>query len=65
LSEEKTEAMIVSEYPFDNGGRRAGIDRRSYSYDVHFPERRQGLERRRGADRRSGEDRRAVIRTRP
>ena len=37
---------------FDNGGRRSGGDRRSYSYSVHLPERRSGKDRRSGEDRR-------------
>jgi len=41
----------------DNGGRRAGADRRSYSYTVYIPERRNGN------DRRSGDDRRKISRT--
>ena len=36
----------------DNGGRRAGIDRRQFSYSGHMPERRSGEERRDGGDRR-------------
>jgi hypothetical protein len=36
----------------DNGGRRLGIDRREFSYDVHLPERRSGKDRRSGLDRR-------------
>jgi hypothetical protein len=36
----------------DNGGRRAGIDRRSYSYTSHIPERRNGVDRRIKEDRR-------------
>jgi hypothetical protein len=36
----------------DNGGRRSGVDRRQYSYTLHIPERRSGLERRSGKDRR-------------
>lgn len=36
----------------DNGGRRSGFDRRQYSYTLHIPERRSGLERRSGKDRR-------------
>lgn len=48
----------------DNGGRRAEIDRRQFSYDGHIPERRQrsgrriGLDRRNGIERRCGTDRR-------
>ena len=38
----------------DNGGRRAGIDRRQFSYDAHVPERRSGMERRSTVDRRNG-----------
>ncbi len=36
----------------DNGGRRSGGDRRNYSYTLHIPERRSGLDRRTGSDRR-------------
>ena len=56
----------------DNGGRRAEIDRRQFSYDDYIPERRQrsgrridpdrrgGIERRCGTDRRSDGERREV-----
>jgi hypothetical protein len=43
----------------DNGGRRAGIDRRHFSYTGHIPERRRGDDRRKASDRRSGLDRRS------
>jgi hypothetical protein len=36
----------------DNGGRRSGTDRRSFSYAVHIPEHRSGFDRRKGSDRR-------------
>ncbi|NLA74526.1 MAG: hypothetical protein GX846_03470 [Deltaproteobacteria bacterium] len=36
----------------DNGGRRTGTDRRSYSYTGHIPERRTGVDRRSFSDRR-------------
>ncbi len=36
----------------DNAGRRSGIDRRQFSYLVHVPERRSGMDRRGGVDRR-------------
>ena len=36
----------------DNGGRRSGGDRRTYSYPLHVPERRSGNDRRQGQDRR-------------
>jgi hypothetical protein len=36
----------------DNGGRRSGGDRRTYSYTLHVPERRSGDERRESEDRR-------------
>jgi len=36
----------------DNGGRRAGGDRRVFTYAMHIPERRSGVDRRSGADRR-------------
>ena len=43
----------------DNGGRRAGLDRRRFFYSIHIPERRLGLDRRENGDRRSGMDRRS------
>ena len=36
----------------DNGGRRAGLDRRQFSYSGYLPERRSGVDRRLGFDRR-------------
>jgi len=36
----------------DNGGGRIGVDRRSFSYSLHIPERRSQNDRRRGDDRR-------------
>ena len=36
----------------DNGGRRSGGDRRTYSYTLHVPERRISADRRNGKDRR-------------
>ena len=41
----------------DNGGRRTGIERRSFKYCAHIPERRSGKDRRVSIDRRSGLDR--------
>ena len=46
------ENIIMSRLVFDNGGRRAGIDRRQFSYAIHIPERRSGVDRRSGLDRR-------------
>jgi hypothetical protein len=40
----------------ETGGRRLGMERRSFSYDLHLPERRDGQARRIGKDRRSGKD---------
>ena len=40
----------------DNGGRRSGIERRRFSYSVHIPERRSGIDRRCSQDRRCGEN---------
>jgi hypothetical protein len=37
---------------FDNGGRRLGIERRQFSYLLHIPERRSGVDRRFSKDRR-------------
>ncbi|MEJ2725177.1 MAG: hypothetical protein P8175_11155 [Deltaproteobacteria bacterium] len=36
----------------DNGGRRSGYVRRTFSYSAHIPERRDGMDRRSGRDRR-------------
>jgi hypothetical protein len=36
----------------DNSGRRSGVERRTFCYTLHIPERRSGIERRSGADRR-------------
>ena len=36
----------------DNGGRRAGVERRVFSYAVNIPERRMTEDRRLGIDRR-------------
>ena len=36
----------------DNGGRRIGFDRRSFSYSLHIPERRSQDDRRKGDNRR-------------
>ena len=36
----------------DNGGRRSGTDRRSYTYSGHIPERRCGFDRRKLENRR-------------
>jgi hypothetical protein len=44
--------MTLSE-AIDNGGRRSGTERRRFSYTLHIPERRSGLDRRSGVDRRT------------
>jgi len=36
----------------ENAGRRFLVDRRQFSYTMHFPERRNGIDRRSGEDRR-------------
>jgi len=41
----------------DNGGRRKKNDRRQFSYTVHIPERRSGMDR-----RNDGDDRRKSMR---
>ena len=38
--------------------RHIGFDRRQFSYTLHIPERRSGMDRRGGFDRRCGRDRR-------
>jgi hypothetical protein len=45
----------------DSGGRRSGLDRRTFAYANHIPERRSGKDRRSGIDRRKGLDRRIGI----
>ena len=37
----------------DNGGRRSGIERRSFSYAIHVPELRSGDDLKIGIDRRN------------
>jgi hypothetical protein len=44
--------MAVSQN--DNGGRRLGLERREFSYDIHLPERRSNAIRRSNVDRRNG-----------
>ncbi len=43
----------------DNGGRRAGADRRQFSYTDHIPDRRFRKDRRSDIDRRDGTDQRS------
>jgi hypothetical protein len=52
----------------DHGGRRSGMDRRSFSYTLHIPEwraeqdrRSGGLDRRSDLDRRTSEDKASVV----
>ena len=50
---EKNEIDILEQLIIlDNGGRRSGGDRRNYSYTLHIPERRSGVDRRSGTNRR-------------
>lgn len=49
---EKAKAVLDNLRLRDNGGRRSGLDRRSFSYAGHLPERREGTERRIDLDRR-------------
>jgi hypothetical protein len=37
---------------WDKGGRRIGVDRRTFSYSLHIPERRSHNDRRKGVSRR-------------
>lgn len=48
----------------DRGGRRLGIDRRSFSYTLHIPERRSGRERRSIKDRRGELDHSMIFKRR-
>jgi hypothetical protein len=45
-------ALNVYQFENDKGGRRAGIERRQFSYSVYIPERRSAQERRQEQDRR-------------
>ncbi|MCP4672494.1 MAG: hypothetical protein GY857_14460 [Desulfobacula sp.] len=45
---EYIENMVI----IDNGGRRAGVDRRQFSYTSYIPERRNSVDRRCDEDRR-------------
>ena len=60
VGQEGSERRIVGEGPdvvlfeSDNGGRRLGLERRKFSYDIHLPERRSNTIRRSSADRRNG-----------
>ncbi|MBN1830960.1 MAG: hypothetical protein JW896_02515 [Deltaproteobacteria bacterium] len=44
----------VAVFQSDNGGRRLGLERREFSYDIHLPERRSDTIRRSRIDRRNG-----------
>ena len=44
---------MASNDNLDNGGRRLGGDRRQFTYYIHIPERRSGMDRRSGVDRRT------------
>jgi hypothetical protein len=53
----------VTNIDINNGGRRSGIDRRTFLYAIHLPERRSVKDRRNGLDRRSGVERRSAKRS--
>jgi hypothetical protein len=48
------ESSGVAVFQSDNGGRRLGLERRKFSYDIHVPERRSNTIRRSSIDRRNG-----------
>ena len=48
------ESSDVAVFQSDNGGRRLGLERREFSYDIHVPERRSNTIRRSSIDRRNG-----------
>ena len=60
VEQEVSEKRIVREgsevalFQSDNGGRRLGLERRAFSYDIHLPERRSNTIRRSNVDRRNG-----------
>ena len=41
-----TQKPVIKNISSDNGGRRLGIERREFSYDIHIPERRSFKKRR-------------------
>ena len=47
---QKTEKDLC--FDSDNSGRRSGVERRTFCYTLHIPERRSGIQRRSGTDRR-------------
>ena len=46
------ENEVMASFIRNNGGKRLGLDRREYSYDMHIPECRSGNDRRSELDRR-------------
>lgn len=48
----KKQTKIENAPDADNGGRRLGAERRSFSYTYYIPERRDGRDRRQGKERR-------------
>lgn len=48
----KKQTKIENAPNADNGGRRSGGERRSFSYTYYIPERRKGQDRRQGKERR-------------
>jgi hypothetical protein len=57
LGEKNIEKVVIMDRKIllDNGGRRSGTDRRRFSYAVHIPESRSGIDRRKGLDRRGSQ----------
>ena len=59
IGQEAPEKRVVGEasdaavLQSDNGGRRLGLERREFSYDIHLPERRSNTIRRSSVDRRN------------
>jgi hypothetical protein len=59
VGKEVSGKRVVEETPdvnvssIDNGGRRLGVERREFSYDIHLPERRSNTIRRSSVDRRN------------
>lgn len=46
------QSLIENVALVETGGRRSGIDRRTFSYTCYIPERRMGADRRSGRERR-------------
>lgn len=53
MAARRSKVEVDQRFLEDNGGRRSGVDRRRFRYDLHIPERRSGEEQRIVNDRRN------------